>query len=310
LDPRRPPLLASLTPFTRLLFSVLLVIASFSFLFLAGLLLAGPIFGIGPGDLAGALSDYDDPNTLSVLQYFQVIQTVGMFILPPLLAGWFFTRNTGGYLSLSVPARPQFYILTLLLVAASLPLINWLIALNEGLELPAFLHALESWMRETEDSAARLTEAFMVMPSAGALWFNLLMIAVLPALGEELMFRGLVQRLLGDWLGNVHLAIFLASVLFGAMHMQFYGLLPRIVLGLMLGYLFYWSGSLWVPVFGHLLNNGAAVMAAWLVQHGHLAEDWEEFVSTDISWGVALSVVVTAALLFAAWRYSVKSVES
>jgi hypothetical protein len=111
-----------------------------------------------------------------------------------------------------------------------------------------------------EDSAARLTELFLVTDTTRDLMMNLLMIAILPAIGEEFLFRGVIQRLFTEWTRNNHIGIFLAAFLFSFIHFQFYGFLPRFMLGLFFGYLLFWSGSLWVPVTGHFINNALAVL--------------------------------------------------
>ena len=302
MEARKPPILESLAPFARILFSVLLVIACFATAFLAGILLAGPLFGLGFKDLDSAMSGINDPRTVSLLKYFQVIQSVGLFIIPPLLAGFFFERSAFGYLLLDKPSRLPVYLLTLVLMFVSLPFINWMLAANESMSLPGFLKGVEDWMKATEEAAARLTDSFMEMPALGGLFFNLVMIALLPAIGEEFLFRGLLQRLLKEWLGNIHVAIFISALLFSAMHMQFYGFFPRTVLGIIFGYLFYWSGSLWVPVFGHFINNGAAVVFSYLGQHGVLNGDYEDFGATENVFLIILSALAIVMAMIAVYR--------
>ena len=97
------------------------------------------------------------------------------------------------------------------------------------------------------------------------LFINLLMIAIIPAIGEEFFFRGLLQRIFSNWVRNTHWGIIISAFLFSAIHMQFYGFFPRFLLGAMFGYLFVWSGSLWLPVLAHFINNSLAVIAYYLV---------------------------------------------
>ena len=299
MDFRKPPLLDSLTPFSRILFSLLLVIACFAITFFAGLLLAGPLFGISMKEIMETLSDVENPQTIHVLKYFQVIQSFGLFIFPAMLAGYFFERSSARYLALSKPSGWLIYLATLVLMFACLPLINWMVTVNESMKLPGFLSGMEEWMKTTEEQAAKLTDTFLIMPYVGVLIFNLVMIALLPAIGEEFLFRGLLQRLVKEWLGNIHVAIFIAAFLFSALHMQFYGFLPRMMLGVMFGYLFYWSGSLWVPIWGHFINNGSAVIFAYLGQHGFLSGNYEDFGATENVFYIILSgLAVTALLLF------------
>jgi membrane protease YdiL (CAAX protease family) len=301
-DFRKQPILDSLTPFTRILFLILLVITCFATAFLIGLLLAGPLFGVQMKDIVSTLSDYSDAKTLRLLQYFQVIQSFGLFIIPSLLAGYFFERSSVRYLYIDRPSRWPVYVVTLVLMFAFLPFINWMVTVNSAMKLPDFLKGVEEWMKIAEDEAATLTEAFMKMPDFGAFLFNLFMIAVLPAIGEEFMFRGLLQRLFKEWLGNVHVAIFLSAFLFSAMHFQFYGFFPRMILGIIFGYMFYWSGSLWVPVCAHFINNGAAVVFSFLEQQGILSGDYESFGATENGWFIMLSGLAVPALMYLIYR--------
>jgi membrane protease YdiL (CAAX protease family) len=117
-----------------------------------------------------------------------------------------------------------------------------------------------------------------------------------------LLFRGLLQRLIREWLGNVHVAVFISAFLFSALHMQFFGFLPRMMLGIMFGYLFVWTGSLWVPVFAHFVNNGSAVVVSYLGQRGVPGGNYEEFGATNNTLLIVLSGVAMAGLLYFIFR--------
>ncbi len=298
MDFPKQPILESLTPFTRILFAILLIISSFAVTFFLGMAMASPLFGVGMKDILSALSDFENPVTLKLLKYFQVIQSFGLFIFPSLLAGYFFERSSKRYLCLDKPSKWLIYLLTLVLMLASLPLINWMVSVNDMMKLPEFLRGMEEWMKATEKEAAKLTEAFMQMPTVGSFLFNMLMIAVLPAIGEEFMFRGLIQRLLKEWLGNIHVAILIAALLFSAMHMQFYGFLPRLMLGIVFGYLFYWTGSLWIPIFAHFIQNGLVVTVTYLGQQGIIGGDYENFGSTGNILVILVSLIISAFILY------------
>jgi len=302
----RPALMGNLSPFTRLVFAMLLTFSCFLGFFIAGVLVAIPIFHINLFDTLTLLNDFSDPITLALMKYLQVVQSFGLFIIPPLLAGFFFERNGLGYLKLDRSSKPLIYLFTFILLFAALPLINWMISINELMKLPEFLNGLEQWMKQSEEAAAKMTEAFLDTSTAGGFIFNLFMIAVLPSLGEEFMFRGLLQRLFSEWFKNVHVAILLSALLFGAMHMQFYGVMPRIFLGLLFGYLFYWTGSLWIPIFAHFINNASAVVSAYLAKTGILTGDWEKFGATDDPWLIGSSFVLTGILMFVIYRQNRK----
>lgn len=186
---------------------------------------------------------------------------------------------------------------------AALPLINWMVTVNEMMKLPVSLKGMEEWMQAAEQEAAKLTAVFLNVKSPGGFLVNMLMIAILPAIGEELMFRGLIQRLLKDWLKNIHVAVFISALLFAAMHLQFYGFLPRMALGVLFGYLFYWTGTLWVPIFAHFVNNAAAVIVSYMSQTGTIKGNYENFGSTENAGYLIASLAVGGILLFLIYRF-------
>ena len=246
-------------PFSKIIFSVFIVLVSFLVIILIGILFAIPIFQINLSDFTNLANSYNDPDTLKFLKYLQIIQSIGFFIVPSFIIGYIFHNRPSVYLGF-IATKRYLIILTILIFLAAIPLINSLAIINESMQLPNWLGGLENWMIEQEANAAQLTKAFLKMDNLGNLIFNIIMLGILPALGEELIFRGIIQRLFAEWTKNIHLGIVVAAILFSALHMQFYGFLPRMVLGILLGYLFYWSGSIWIPIIGHFVNNAMAII--------------------------------------------------
>jgi membrane protease YdiL (CAAX protease family) len=121
--------------------------------------------------------------------------------------------------------------------------------------------------------------------------------AVLPAIGEELAFRGIVQNELHRWWKNPHVAIWVAAIIFGVIHMQFYGVVPRIMLGVLFGYLYWWSGNIWVPIIGHFINNGFMVLMMFLAQRRAVNINVESTEPESLTLSL-LSLVLTAVLLY------------
>lgn len=298
----KTPLLGNQSPLTRLIFTILLTISCFLVTFILGILLANPVFKVDLFNSFPAINDYSDPSTIKLLKYLQIVQSFGLFIIPPLLAGYFFERNSIAYLKIDRSSRPLIYLLVLVIMFAALPLINEMVLFNEAMRLPEFFKGVEDWMRSMENEAAKLTEAFMKTNSTEGFIVNMIMIAVLPAIGEEFLFRGLLQRLFNEWIKNIHIAIFIAAFLFGAMHLQFYGILPRMMLGVLFGYLFYWSGSIWIPVFAHFINNASAVIVAYLANRQVISSGYESFGSTDNIFLLIGSIVFTGILLILVFR--------
>ena len=298
----KEPILGHLSAPAKLIFVFLLVIVSFVILSMIGILLAIPLFHVDLLKDISVYTDYKNPESVPILKYLQIIQSISLFILPALFAGFFFGGNTGNYLGLNKVSTIRIFFATILIMFVSLPMISWATSLNEMIKLPDFLKGLEDWMKETEDTAAGLTESFLNVDSAGGLLLNLLMIAIIPSVGEELFFRGLLQRLLSEWFRNVHIAIFILAFLFAAIHLQFYGFLPRMILGVLFGYLFYWTGSIWIPIFAHLLNNGSAVIISFLANRGIVSSGYEDFGATENLFLIAGSVLFTGGLLYLVYR--------
>ena len=293
----KPGLLHGMSPFGKLIFLLMLVFICFLVFYIAGIFLAIPLFHVNLLANMNILTDYSNPVVLPLLRYFQLIQGIGVFILPCVVVAWLFDGNVITGLDLGKPKVSRVFLWVFLLGIVSTPLINWMTSLNEALRLPAFLHGLEEWMKSTEDQAAQITRAFLGPSSVSDLLINLGMIALIPALGEEMLFRGLLQKLFSRWFRNVHVAIFLTAFIFAAIHMQFYGILPRFFLGVVFGYLFYWSGSLWVPVFAHFLNNAAAVIISFFIERGMLQEDADTIGANDLWIWPVISVILTVAIL-------------
>jgi len=298
----KPAILGNLTPFSRLIFAITLAFSCFLIVFAAAILLAMPLFHTNMAGILELLARPDDPAALSLLKYFQVTQSFGLFIIPPVLAGYLFEGSPWSFLKTKTTGSGGIYIVVFLMMFLSLPFINWLVDTNEMMKLPAFLKGVEDWMKSAEDQAGKLTDTFLAGKSFGNFLFNIFMIGILPAVGEEFIFRGLLQRLLGDWLKNIHFAIFLIGFLFGLMHMQFYGLLPRTVLGIIFGYLFYWSGSIWLPVFAHFINNSGAIVISYLANLGLISQKYQDFGSTHNFFLITLSMLMTFACLLIVYR--------
>jgi uncharacterized protein len=168
---------------------------------------------------------------------------------------------------------------------------------NANFTFPDFLKDFGAWAREREDLAAALTKFFTTFETTGDFILGLFVIALLPAIGEELVFRGMLQPEFYRVSGNHHAAIWISAFIFSAFHMQFFGFVPRMLLGAFFGYLYVWSGNLWMPMIAHFVNNGFSVLMIYLYQKGTITVDME---STDAApWPVVLSfTVVFAALMF------------
>jgi membrane protease YdiL (CAAX protease family) len=200
-----------------------------------------------------------------------VLQALGMLIIPSGVYLWI-TSSSDGLRSMFGTPNRQGIMLSVALFMVAFPFINYLAEWNSNIEIPT---ALGDWMQGKESQAGKLTELFLDMPSVGLLFFNLVMIALLPAVGEELIFRGIIQLGLHRQFGNAHVAIWVSAALFSAIHLQFFGFVPRMLMGVAMGYLLFWSGNLWYPIIAHLTNNAMSVVLSYGIQHGQIDAEIE-----------------------------------
>ena len=291
------PLFADRQPLVQFLVLILLIISSTLITFFVGILIAMPIFGTDVLDSlisAGELISEDD---IAMMKYFQVVNQLGVFIIPTLLFSFLVSGNVFSYLRLSRRSAMMSMLITITLAFAVLPAIHWFVEINESMHLPEFLGRLEEWMKLSEESAMKLTEAFLSTTSISGLIVNIFMIGLLAAVGEELLFRSVLIRLFNQWFKNIHIAVIVSALLFSAFHLQFYGFLPRFILGLLFGYLFVWSGSVWLPILAHFVNNASAVVVYYLANIGYLQTDAEQFGATENNLLLLLSFIISLLLL-------------
>lgn len=296
------------TPYSKFLLGVgVILISAVAFTLLSTVVVTG-LYGIPMYQLENMLQDVKNPLTLQLLKVIQTGSTIGTFIVPAWVLAYLFHGDPKEYLQLRKLAPATSLLWVGLGMLTAVPLINLLGDLNSKMHLPSFLAPVEQWMRDSEDKAAVLTKAFLDMPDPGALLFNLFMIALLPAIGEEWLFRGVVQRLFSEWSGKKQVGIWAAALLFSAMHLQFYGFVPRLLLGALLGYLLLWSGSIWLPMLAHFLNNAAAVIAAYLYQHQLINANPDTLGLGPEQFMVLLASIVLTALFFVLGKRNAQSV--
>lgn len=203
-----------------------------------------------------------DPALVRTYKVAQIVSSVVTLLLPAYLYSLAQSGNTH-FLRLHRQPTPTLLGLSLLVMMAAVPALGWVMEQNQAMQLPAALAPIETWMRQSETQLADLTAVFLQMNNVWELLLNMLMIAVLPALGEELLFRGSLQPTLMRYVRNPHVAIWLTAILFSSLHLQFYGFVPRCLLGALFGYFYYWTNNLWYPIVAHFANNGLQVLAVY-----------------------------------------------
>lgn len=226
----------------------------------------------------------------NMMRFLQLVLATGAFLFPAIAVAWTCSYQPAQYLS--VGKMPPLHLLLLTFISMFLfsPTINLIGLLNRKMILPEFLAPIEKWMQAQEASAEQLTQVLLAGNGLSTLLFNLLVIAIAAGITEEFLFRGALQRIIGRWTSNHHIVIWSAAILFSAFHMQFYGFLPRMLLGAYFGYLLYWSKNIWIPVFAHFVNNAFAVIS---LSNAHLKD--KEFITGDISKENLVPMIILAA---------------
>lgn len=203
------------------------------------------------------------PSPTAMLRIAAVVQDLFVFILPAVLTALIVSVTPARLLAVDRGVDRQLFLLACATFVCSFPALESIVKFNNELSLPASLYAVEEWMRSMEEAAAQQVEVLLGGGSVGSLIVNVLIVGVMAGFSEELFFRGGLQRLLMTSRINPHLAIWITAIVFSAFHFQFFGFIPRMLLGAFFGYLLYWSGSLWLPVAMHILNNTIVVVTRW-----------------------------------------------
>lgn len=263
-------------------------------------------------------------GTVANLKWLQFLQTTATFLLPPLCLAYLCSSQPLTYLRLNPPTPSSALgatssdkvtsssasgatssssaatttIVAIATILIAIPGINLLSYLNQQISLPAFLEPLEAIMKQQEEAAAALTESFLQTRSIGGLIINIALMALLPALSEELTFRGLLVR--------DRTAVWVAAIIFSAIHFQFYGFIPRMLLGALFGYVLLWTGSLWIPVLMHFTNNCVAVLLYYIAYaRGENMDALDAFGTADTLWVGILSLILLVPAIYLLRKISI-----
>jgi membrane protease YdiL (CAAX protease family) len=299
----RIPILKNFSSSLQLISFVVITIISVFIVYVLGMLIALPFWGSESLIALTSKMDVNLTENIMFFKYLQIISQLGMFIIPPVLFAFFVNGNIANYLKIRFSPNLYSLLAGMLVLIVSIPFINYLVSLNAMMHLPSAFSGIESWMKDAENNAEVFTKAFLNVTTLQGLGLNLFMIALLPAIGEEFMFRGVLQKLFRDWCGNIHIAIIIAAFLFSAMHFQFFGFFPRFVLGLILGYLFYFSNNLWVPIAAHFFNNAVAVIFSYLSNKSIIKTDIDTIGNSSNDYLLVIaSIILSFTLLFSIYK--------
>ena len=242
-------------------------------------------------------------NGKQAMLMMQGVISFGTFILVPL---FFYLAHDRKFPDFELKrATPVALILVSLIVLAFMMVNAWFIEFNASLSLPEALKGIEQWAREMESRAEALTSQITEMDSVGYFLAALVVVAVIPGIGEELLFRGIIQNKFRKLTGNIHVAIWISAAIFSAFHFQFFGFIPRMLLGAMFGYIYYWSGSLILAMVAHFIQNGFTLFMLYLYQTGAIQFDIEDTDTVPI-YSVLIFTVISIFLLYQFRNYYFK----
>lgn len=285
-------------PAVQLLMLLGLAVAGLCLASLLALVLANALYGISMAQFEVlATARARAPHGWAALMLYQGLSLAGVgagaLLLPRLLG-----QSVASYYAPRPLGAAWWPVAAGLVIICSVPFLSALVVWNAGAHFPAFLHDFELWSREKEDQAAGLTKFLTDFNTPARLLVGLVVIAIVPAVAEELVFRGGVQRCLVQWFQSRHVGIWLAAAIFSAIHVQFFGFVPRFVLGLVLGYLYEWSGNILVSMAAHFTQNAFQLILLYLAQGKQLPASLDPDATQPLPWAAVLvSAVLTAGLL-------------
>jgi uncharacterized protein len=203
-------------------------------------------------------------NDIAFLRYILIMQDIAIFIVPSILILSLLKPGPIRSMPEFTFPHPKEILLVLMLALCLFPITGITERINSAMHFPVWLSGIEKWVIEKEQKADNIIEVMIVSKSFLTLLLNVLTIAMMPAIAEELIFRGVFQKIFTGLFKSGHIAVWFTAFLFSALHLQFLGFIPRFILGLVFGYLFFWSGTLWLPVISHFFNNAIPVILVYI----------------------------------------------
>ncbi|MFK7949901.1 MAG: lysostaphin resistance A-like protein [Saprospiraceae bacterium] len=227
----------------------------FAFAGAAMTILLGKIWDIDNfSNLAKVLSEKSEPDTRNTIRYYLILSHSFTFALPCIAyAIWRNRQQALSALKLHQTPHPNNILYSGIIILAAFPFVMLTMWLNQ--QIP-----ISETMIEMEKMANEMAKNLLVMNSTYEFILTLIAVAATAAIGEELMFRGILQPMFEKVFKNGHIAVWITAVLFSAIHGQMHGFIPRMLLGAILGYFFLWSRNLWIPIFAHFVFNGSQVV--------------------------------------------------
>jgi uncharacterized protein len=292
------------------------------FLILIGLALVFMVVGSGIGlfffsymtgmpmmqvaDFQKYLNDY--PNMYDAIMALQTFSTPIPFIGAAFFFWILIEKQSVQDFSLRETSLPMLFLVGILVIGF-MPFDAIFIELNQKLNLPESMKSVQDWMKKSEDATGELTKFITDFKSPSQLIVAIVVVAILAGVSEELMFRGVLQNIAIKAFKNHHVAIWFAAFWFSFIHFQFFGFIPRMLLGALFGYLYFWTKNLWIPIFAHFVNNGFTLLMVYLYKNKTVNVDIESTESVPLTTALGSLVLTVIILRFFYMKYKQPVIE-
>lgn len=262
---------------------LLMVIGGFIIAQLAAFVIMAA-YGYNISELQNSGGSFLESANVGMLKLTLFVSHIFLFIIPTLLfAHLNYGSEKWSALNLNQKINYKQFLIACLFMVVSYGAVTYSYELNSMIPLA-------DWMHSQEDNTALTLEKILEMKNAKVLIINLILIAIIPGIGEELLFRGLIQNILLKGLKNGHLAVWVSAFVFSFFHLQFEGFLPRLLLGAILGYAFLWTKNLWIPIILHMLNNALPILSLYYLKTDLTSIDPSK--AEPVAWYVGLISVI------------------
>ena len=231
---------------------------------------------------------------INALKWVQLLASIGGFGLSAILVAGLKRPNPFDYLQAKKNINLEMIFYGVVLMTICTPLISTTYYYNQMIHFGS----LDAVLRKMELQDADLTKAFLNVHTWKGLLFNVFIIGLVAAVVEEFLFRGVLQNMLNESFKNMHVSIFITAALFSAIHMQFLGFVPRMLMGVALGYMYAYSGNIYTNIIAHFFNNASQVVMAYFFYNNMTTMDMDKVEAPNWLTTIASAVMMIGIIFW------------
>ncbi|HEV7621833.1 MAG TPA: CPBP family intramembrane glutamic endopeptidase [Flavisolibacter sp.] len=292
----------------QLLLFMGMALGIFMFLSFIGLIILSKTTGISLLQLQNVSKwNPDNPAMIGFIRGMLLIQFLGLFLIPAFIFAKISDPEPARFLGLKKPDKYIYIILGIAIMIVAIPVVEFTGMLNQHMTLGP---ATQKWMKSMEEDAAKQIQFMLNKHTPSELFLNLIFISLFAGIGEEIFFRGVLQRLFIRAFKNPFAGIIVTAIIFSGFHLQFFGFIPRVLLGIILGTVYWYSGSLWTAIIAHFVYDGLIIVLAYFQPSIIKNPDAPIFDPGHLILPVLLSAIFTSLLIYQMKKLSVTSYAS